>query len=62
MNGSIACTVLRWPAQGRAQAARPYRQGLGRHLRRVSDDIIDGEFSETKQEAPSIAGPGDGAQ
>ena len=27
-----------------------YRQGLGRHLRQVSDDIIDGEFSETEQE------------
>ena len=26
-----------------------YRQGLGRHLRQVSDDIIDGEFSETEQ-------------
>jgi hypothetical protein len=38
-----------------------YRHGLGQHLRRISDDIIDGEFSETKQEAPSIAGPGDGA-
>ena len=37
-----------------------YRQGLGRHLRQVSDDIIDGEFSETKEEAPSITGP-DGA-
>ena len=39
-----------------------YRQGLGRHLRHVSDDIIEGEFIETRQEAPSIAGPGDGAQ
>jgi len=39
-----------------------YRQGLGHHLRRVSDDIIDGEFSETRQEAPSITGPGDGGQ
>jgi hypothetical protein len=39
-----------------------YRQGLGRHLRRVSDDIIEGEFSETKQVAPSIIGPGDGEQ
>jgi hypothetical protein len=39
-----------------------YRQGLGRHLRQVSNDIIEGEFIETKQEAPSIAGPGDGAQ
>jgi hypothetical protein len=38
-----------------------YRQGLGRHLRHISDDIIDGEFSETKHEALSIAGPGDGA-
>ena len=32
------------------------REGLGRHLRQISDDIIDAEFSETKQEAPSIAG------
>jgi hypothetical protein len=39
-----------------------YRQGLGRHLRRVSDAIIEGEFSETRQEAPSITGPGDGGQ
>jgi hypothetical protein len=39
-----------------------YRHGLGQHLRHVSDEIIDGEFSETKQEAPSIAGPGDGAE
>jgi hypothetical protein len=39
-----------------------YRQGLGRHLGHVTDDIIDGEFSETKQEAPSIAGPDAGAQ
>jgi hypothetical protein len=38
-----------------------YRQGLGRHLRQISDDIIDGEFSETKHEAPSLAGPGAGA-
>jgi hypothetical protein len=39
-----------------------YRQGLGRHLRRVSDDIIEGEFSETREEAPSITGPDAGAQ
>lgn len=39
-----------------------YRQGLGRHLRQVSDDIIEGEFIETKEEAPSITGPGDGGQ
>jgi hypothetical protein len=39
-----------------------YRRGLGQHLRQISDDIIDGEFSETRHEAPSIAGPGDGAQ
>ena len=39
-----------------------YRQGLGRHLRRVSDEIIEGEFSETQQEAPSITGPDAGAQ
>jgi len=38
-----------------------YRRGLGQHLRQISDDIIEVEFSETKQEAPSIAGPGDGA-
>jgi hypothetical protein len=36
-----------------------YRQGLGQHLRGVSDEIIDAEFSETKHEAPSLAGPGD---
>ena len=36
-----------------------YRQGLGRHLRQVSNDIIEGEVLETKEEAPSIA-PGDG--
>ena len=39
-----------------------YRQGLGQRLRRLSDEIIDAEFKETHQEAPSIAGPGDGAQ
>ena len=39
-----------------------YREGLGQHLRRVSDDIIEGEFSETKVEAPSITGPDAGAQ
>ena len=39
-----------------------YRQGLGNHLRRVSDEMIDAEFSETTHEAPSIAGPDDGAQ
>ena len=39
-----------------------YRQGLGHHLRQVSDDIIDGEFSETERESPPIAGPGDGGQ
>jgi hypothetical protein len=38
-----------------------YRRGLGQHLRQISNDIIDGEFSETQQAAPSIAGPGDGA-
>jgi hypothetical protein len=39
-----------------------YRQGLGQHLRQISDNIIDGEFSETKEEALSIAGPGNGAK
>jgi hypothetical protein len=34
-----------------------YRQGLGQHLRQVSDKIINGECHETNQEAPSIAGP-----
>ena len=34
-----------------------YRHGLGQQLRRVSDEIIDAEFSETKHEAPSLAGP-----
>ena len=32
-------------------------QYLGQRLRRVSNDIIDGECSETNSEAPSIAGP-----
>jgi hypothetical protein len=32
-----------------------YREGLGHYLRRVSDDIIDAEFSETKpDEAPLV--------
>ena len=39
-----------------------YRQGLGRHLRQVTNDIIEGEFLETKEDAPSIAGPSDGGQ
>ena len=39
-----------------------YREGLGQQLRQISDDIIDGEFSDTIQLAPSIAGPGDGAK
>ena len=39
-----------------------YRQGLGHRLRQVSDEIIDGEFSETEQESPPITGPGDGGQ
>ena len=33
------------------------RQGMGQQLRRVSDEIIDGEFSETEHEAPSLASP-----
>ena len=39
-----------------------YRQGLGRHLRQVTNDIIEGEFLETKEDAPSIADPSDGGQ
>jgi hypothetical protein len=39
-----------------------YRQGLGQDMRRVSDEIIDAEFGETKHEAPSLAGPGGDAQ
>ena len=39
-----------------------YRQGLGQRLRRVSDEIIDGQFSETHHAAPSIAGPDEDAQ
>ena len=39
-----------------------YRRGLGQHLLQISDDIIDGDCSETRHEPPSIAGPGDGAQ
>ena len=34
-----------------------HRQGIGQQARRISDEIIDAEFSETKHEAPSIAGP-----
>jgi len=30
---------------------------LGSVARRVSDDIIEGEFTETKHEAPAITGP-----
>ena len=39
-----------------------YRQGLGQRLRRVPDEIIDAEFKETDQEAPSITGPDGDAQ
>ena len=37
-------------------------QGLGQCFRRESDHIIDGDFTETKQEAPSITSPGGDAQ
>ncbi len=37
-----------------------YRQGLGRQLRHVSDEIIDAEFHETGQQAPPlVAADGD---
>jgi len=39
-----------------------YRQGLGRRLRQVTNDIIEGEFLETKEGELSIAGPSDGGQ
>ena len=39
-----------------------YRQGLGLRARQASDEIIEAEFQETNGEAPSIAGPGDGAE
>jgi len=39
-----------------------YRQGLGRHLRQVTNNIIEGEFLETKEGELSIAGPSDGGQ
>jgi len=39
-----------------------YRQGLGQRARQASDEIIEAEFQETSAEAPSIAGPDDGAE
>jgi hypothetical protein len=37
-------------------------QGLGQRFRRASDHIIEAEFTEAKQEAPSITSPGGDAQ
>jgi len=39
-----------------------YEQGLGSRLRRVANDIIDGEFRETTEEPVSIQGPDGAAQ
>jgi len=39
---------------------RLYREGLDQRARQASDEIIEAEFQETNEEAPSIAGPGDG--
>ena len=39
-----------------------YRQGLGSRSRRVSDAIIEGEFSESTQEPVSIPDPNAGGQ
>jgi hypothetical protein len=38
-----------------------YRQGFGRRVRRLSDQIIDAEFTETQKDSPSIKGPVRGA-
>jgi hypothetical protein len=37
-----------------------WRQGLGAQSRRVPDEIVDGEFSETEGGIPSITGPDGG--
>ena len=37
-----------------------WRQGLGAQSRRVPDEIVDGELSETEQGIPSITGPDSG--
>jgi len=37
-----------------------WRQGLGAQSRRVPDEIVDGEFSETERGIPSITGPDGG--
>jgi len=39
-----------------------YEQGLGSRLRRVADDVIEGEFRETTEEPVSIQGPHGAAQ
>ena len=53
-------TVLRARREDVLKELDLYRNGLGRHLRRLSDDIIDGEFSEANPKAPSIIAPDDG--
>ena len=50
-------TVLRARREDVLKELDLYRNGLGRHLRRLSDDIIDGEFSEASAKAPSITAP-----
>ena len=50
-------TVARKRREGLLNQLEFYRQGLGSVARRVSDDIIEGEFTETKHEAPAITGP-----
>jgi len=49
--------VARKRREGLLNQLEFYRQGLGSVARRVSDDIIEGEFTETKHEAPAITGP-----
>jgi hypothetical protein len=39
-----------------------HRKGLGRELRRMSDDVIDAEFAETSPDVPALAGVGDDEQ
>ena len=53
-------TVARKRREGLLNQLEFYRQGLGSVARRVSDDIIEGEFTETKHEAPAITGPDKG--
>ena len=50
-------TVARKRREGLLNQLEFYRQGLGSVARRVSDDIIEGEFTATEHEAPAITGP-----